>query len=352
MRRLVLRLHLTVAAVAGVFLVILGLTGSIMAFEPELTHRLHPALWYVTPGAAPLPLATLAEAALRTVPGTAVTGYALSSSRDLSYQVYVRSHVIYVNQYTGAVLGVGASGPDFLGRVHQLHIRLLWTDRQDRGKSIMSWAGVALLFLGVSGLYLWWPTKRWRLREGPAARKWRDLHHVTGIVSLLFLVVLTVTGISIGFDTQIVPLAYRLTGTAPALMYAQTPLPHSAAQGRPMISPDAAVAAARQALPDATPISVNVPGPTGVYLISARYPEDRTPGGRSRVIVDPYSGAVLAAEGSRTAPAGSRLVTLNRAIHTGDVFGLASKTVMSLASLAVILQAVSGLVIWWGRRGR
>ena len=53
--------------------------------------------------------------------------------------------------------------------------------------------------------------------------------------------------------------------------------------------------------------------------------------------------------GSRTAPAGSRLVIANRAIHTGDIFGIPSKTVMSLASLMLALQVVSGVAMWWKR---
>ena len=112
------------------------------------------------------------------------------------------------------------------------------------------------------------------------------------------------------------------------------------------IGPDRAVAIARATLPGAVPISVNLPPPTGVYAISARYPEDLTPGGRSRIFIDQYSGAVLLAEGSRTAPAGSRAITLNRAIHTGDVFGTPSKIVMSLGSFMVILQLITGVVMW------
>src|SRR5262249_30730062 len=110
-----------------------------------------------------------------------------------------------------------------------------------------------------------------------------------------------------------------------------------------------ALAVARAALPEAVPISVNVPAPTGVYAISARYPEDLTPGGRSRIFIDQYSGEMLLAESSRTAPLGSRMITLNRAVHTGDVFGIPSKAIMSLASLIVVLQLVTGLV-WWRRR--
>ena len=49
---------------------------------------------------------------------------------------------------------------DFLGYVHQLHLRLLVGNKADTGKKIMSWAGAAMLFLALSGVYPWWPYKR------------------------------------------------------------------------------------------------------------------------------------------------------------------------------------------------
>jgi uncharacterized iron-regulated membrane protein len=51
---------------------------------------------------------------------------------------------------------------------------------------------------------------------------------------------------------------------------------------------------------------------------------------------------VLFAEGSRTAPAAKRMVNANRAIHTGDIFGIPSKAILSLASLMLVAQLVSG----------
>lgn len=65
--------------------------------------------------------------------------------------------------------------------------------------------------------------------------------------------------------------------------------------------------------------------------------------------MDQYSGKVLFAEGSRTAPAGTRMVIANRALHTGDMFGLPGKSVVSLASLIAAFQAFSGIVMWWKR---
>ena len=67
------------------------------------------------------------------------------------------------------------------------------------------------------------------------------------------------------------------------------------------------------------------------------------------MVVGQYTGQVLFAEGSRTAPAGARMVIGNRAIHTGDIFGIPSKTIMCLACLMVVAQVVSGLLMWLKR---
>ena len=213
----------------------------------------------------------------------------------------------------------------------------------------MRGASVGLLFLLASGLYLWWPAKRVRIRSERGTRRWWfDLHNAVGIWSFVFVALATSTGLVIGFDDEITPFVYKATGSSPVAVYTRPP-PFKVTPGGQPIGPDRAIEIARAALRGAMPISVNVPPPTGVYAVSARYPEDLTPGGRSRIYIDQYSGAVLLAEGSRTAPTGTRLITLNRALHTGDVLGIPSKIVMSLASLAVVLQLISGVVMWLRR---
>jgi uncharacterized iron-regulated membrane protein len=106
---------------------------------------------------------------------------------------------------------------------------------------------------------------------------------------------------------------------------------------------------AAAAIPGTFPFQIGIPGPQGAYQIRSRFPEDLTPGGRSRVMVDQYTGTVLYAESSRTAPAGTRMVIVNRAIHTGDILGIPSKTLMSLASLMAVAQVLSGVLMWWKR---
>jgi len=351
MRRVLFNLLLYPALTSGVFVAILGVTGAIMAFETELDHVLHARLSYVKPQGRAMSLAEIGAAVVKQFPGERIGGYSIATDPGLSYGVSLRRGLVAVNQYTGEVLGVRPGGPDFLARVHQLHLRLLILgSRADPGKTVMSWAGVVILFLALSGLYLWWPYQRVRISKGAKGfRYWFDLHNSVGILSLVFLVILAFTGVMIGFEEHTVPMFYKLSGSAPSPRPGQAPPP---APGAKAISPDEAIEIARQAIPGTAPFQVNVPGPRGYYQIRSRFPEDLTPGGRSFVVVDQYSGTVVFAEGSRTAPAGARMVIQNRAIHTGDIFGIPSKTLASLVCLALVMQLVSGLWMWGLRKTR
>lgn len=347
MRRFIFNLHLYVALLAGAFIFILGITGSIMAFEPELDHLLHRHRSYVKPAGAPRSLSEISALISRSFPGERIAGYILASSPDTSYRVLLeKSGSAYVNQYTGEILEVQPDSMEFLDYVHQLHLRLLWRGPSRPGDQLMGWAGVAMLFLSLSGLYLWWPAKRIKVTPGATGRRWWfDLHSATGILSLVFLAMLAFTGAMMGFEKKTVPLLYRLTGSRPA----QAPKVPPPPLGATPISPDQAMVIAHQALSGAMPFALLVPGPKGAYQVRLRFPEDLTPGGRSRVVVDQYTGSVLFVEGSRTAPAGTRMVTANRALHTGDMFAMPGKAIMSLASLIAAFQAFSGLVMWWKR---
>ncbi len=216
------------------------------------------------------------------------------------------------------------------------------------GSQIVKWATVATLFLLLSGIYLWWPFQRFTVQwKGPARRVWFDIHAVTGIFSFPFLLLLTVTGIMMSFEATTVPLLYKMTGSrqSPEPLLKVTPAP-----GAKPVSPDQAVEIARAALPGAAPYRLEVPGPHGAYTIGAGFPEDRTPGGRSSIVVDQYSGAVLFTRSSRNAPAGARIMATNGGLHTGEIWGAPGKAVLSLACLIAILQVISGFAMWWKKK--
>jgi uncharacterized iron-regulated membrane protein len=162
-RRLVLKIHLWLAMIAGTFMVILGLTGSIIAFEPELDRLLHPDLSRVKQGSRILSLVEIGEAVSKKYGGEPIVAYLPSSSPNLPTEVILSRGVVSVNPYTGEVLGIRTRGQTLLGFMRALHVRLAGGDL---GRNLLRWSAVAMLISLASGVYLWWPRKRVRIR-GP-----------------------------------------------------------------------------------------------------------------------------------------------------------------------------------------
>ncbi|HEX9458826.1 MAG TPA: PepSY-associated TM helix domain-containing protein [Thermoanaerobaculia bacterium] len=345
MRKLLLNLHLYGTLIAGIFVVILGLTGSIIAFEAQLDRLFNPSLFDIAPRAtAPLPLSKLAEIVQRRFPGSKVEGFVLSQHPDTAHVAYISGTAVFVNGYTGAILGI-RRGPTLLTRIHQLHTHLL---AGKIGEMIVAISGLVMLFLVVSGVILWWKYRKVSIKWNASLfRVMFDVHNATGILSALFLLLLSLTGLAIAFNNPIARWTYKATGTRPI----PRSLPSVPRAGAAPIDPDDVLRIASAAEPGAKPSSIDYPEDAkDSYNVRMRFPEDRTPGGRSWVSVDQYSGKVLVAQNSRTAPLAARAELLNRQIHTGDVFGTPSRIVMSASSLLVVLQAFSGVVMWWKRR--
>jgi uncharacterized iron-regulated membrane protein len=85
--------------------------------------------------------------------------------------------------------------------------------------------------------------------------------------------------------------------------------------------------------------------------IIMKYPEDHTPAGRTNLFLDAYSGNVRMLTDARTAPLGFKLMRLwNRQYHTGDIFGWPTQLLALVSSLALVLMAITGPMIWYKRK--
>ena len=343
-RSLFLNVHLAGGLVAGLFLLILGVTGSILAFESEIDQLLHPSLFKVFPQGEPLSITTLStNVAAAKPPGESVRLRCIASKPALSYFFLVEDKYrrlprqVFVNQYTGRILG-NVSVVRFTSVAHRLH---------EANGALMGCASLILAISALSGLYLWWPLKRIKIEwRGSRRRLYFDLHNSVGFFSSLFLLVFGATGAYMGLEFWTVPATYKVTGTKPqARLTSSTPQ-----NGAAPISADEAVSIAKSSLPGAAPLWVVIPqAPTNSYLVKMRFPEDRTLNGNSAVWVDQYSGKTLTASSSRALPP-AKIESLNRAIHTGDIFGYPGRTLACFMSLALVVQTITGPYLWWTRR--
>ncbi|MCU0228149.1 MAG: PepSY domain-containing protein, partial [Bryobacterales bacterium] len=122
---------------------------------------------------------------------------------------------VYVNPYTASIVGADRYEGSFLQWVYDLHVYLLM------GKSGLvanAIGGFALLGMCVTGLVLWWPRGN-RMAQGFAINlkaSWKrqvyDLHKVGGVLALLPLALLAVTGAYWGFPQQYEAALGLITG--------------------------------------------------------------------------------------------------------------------------------------------
>lgn len=346
MRGLILKIHLALALIAGAFMVLLGVTGSIMAFEPELDRLFHPGLSYVTPRGRALSLVEIGEAVSRKYGGEPIVAYLPSTSPSFPTEVILSRGIVSVNQYTAEVLGVRTRGQTALGVVRSLHVRLA---SGDLGRNILRWADVSILFSLASGLFLWWPGKQLRIRGSWWSRRfWFDLHNSFGIFSLLPLLALATTGAVLGFEDQVSSLLDQVYGANP-IHLSETRARSKPEAGSIAITPDQAVEVACARLPGAVAYRVQMPRYGGEYVVALTYSQDRMLGGNNSISIDPWNGNILSANLSTVLTPRERFLSMNEAIHTGNLFGTPSRIIVALAGVLLPVQAVSGLLIWLHR---
>lgn len=352
-RTLWLKAHLWVGLTIAVPLIVVALSGGVLVFEDALDRALNPALSYLTPGDHPLPLDAIVSRVRSAYPDAVLSSMSFPERSDLAVQIGANqkpqgSFTIAVNQYTGQILGTRSAADREAGlarRIHLLHTRLF---AGQIGEWIVGLITALTLFMAIAGLVLWWPRKIVSVKR--SASGWRmnfDLHNVFGFYASGVFLFIALTGMMISFEAWTDPWFMRLNETAvPALARESTMV-----AGATPVSVDALASAAQAALPGAFLKGIGIPnGGKGVVVASMKFPEDRTPGGRSRVALDQYSGQALTVINTRTAPAGTRLINLKRSAHTGDIFGAATRALYFVTCVMLAGQVVTGFLIWWKRR--
>lgn len=358
LKRFALKAHLYLGVGAGIFLLILGLTGTVIAFEQEIPRWANPQLYFVQPGVQKLPQQNLVNAVDRAFAPDSVRAVTVSRSAGRSELMTIAPPGgpslsdpplrAFINPYTGVVLGslpMHTRIEDFVQTLHSLHLRL---SEGKPGQWIMSITGLILCFEVIFGLIIWLKLKRAKIKvKGSSSfRKIFDLHHALGIYILVLLLLMGVTGTIIGFeDFFAANWIYGITQSAP--LPPPKPLRSTPVPGAPPIRVDQAIALGEQALPGTSLTTVQMPaGPRGAYVIHLRYPHETAPAAMSTVGIDQYSGAVLQVRDLKHSE-GMTVIRWIRSVHTGDLYGLTGHILVSLFSLALVLMVLSGVVIWW-----
>jgi uncharacterized iron-regulated membrane protein len=262
-----------------------------------------------------------------------------------------RGPTLFLNPYTGAVLGEFNKQQSFFHFIEEIH-RGLVAGRV--GKLIMGINSIIFLFILGTGIVLWWPaartmfTQRLQIKWGSSWKRLNhDFHIVLGFYTSLFLFIMALTGVGMSFD-WVGKTINTLTHSPQQRM--EPPTSAAAEPGATAFGADAALAFARQQAPNAESYSVQLPKePTGSIQVGILRPGAVTERATDDMYLDQHTGQVLRQQAYAEKPVGQRIRGLFKPIHTGAIFGWPSK----LLALAVVLLGatfpITGTILWLNR---
>ncbi len=369
-------LHLWVGLVTGLVVVIISITGCIQVFDEELFEYFHHDLVTVTPTGPERPVAELMQAAQKAVGkkklitdvriGEANKSYIFTASKankrkntTLSYfsQFKYRDD-IYVNPYTGQVLGVIDVRYEFFNVVEQLHRQLLLV--KPVGSVLVGVCILLFLLMMVTGFVLWLPKNYKQLKKRISVKwnaKWKrvnyDMHNSFGFWVLPIAMVIVVTGLSWSFKWWEKGIYKALGTNKPVSLTRQAPAIHTAdTTGNHL---NQMVSTLQQKLQgNYITIGLSLPEKDENVMRAFVYHKQRTDGWRniSYYFFDTRTGQLFDQIAHASKPLGLKWRNSNKDIHTGRIYGLPTQILAFLASLVCASLPITGFLIWWGKRNK
>lgn len=216
MKKIFRHIHLWLSVPFGLFITLICFSGAMLVFEKEIMETSNPQLYFVEEvGEKTLPLDELAKRAVTVLPeGVEVTGITVFHQPDRTYQVNLskpRRAAMFIDPYTGEIKGKYERAP-FFQTMFKLHRWMMGSARAEDGsmgigKLIVGVSTMMFVFALISGVVIWWPRNRKGLKNRLSIhmrkgwkRFWYDLHVAGGIYALLFLLVMSLTGLTWSFQ--------------------------------------------------------------------------------------------------------------------------------------------------------
>ena len=202
MKKRLWQIHSWIGRLAGIGLIVIGLTGSLLVFHDELDASVAPGLFLAQPALSTRqPLDILLANVENALPDYEISSWLPASEPRTVERVFVVQHhhykrlLVTVNPYTGAILGNPLDAQRTVtGRIMELH----YTFFAGRiGTLLAGLFAFLLCLLGVSGFWIYqdfWSNfirLRWR-----ASRQifLSDLHKTVGISTVVFQLIFGFTG--------------------------------------------------------------------------------------------------------------------------------------------------------------
>ncbi|GAB4354935.1 MAG: PepSY domain-containing protein [Kiloniellaceae bacterium] len=385
-RAVLVLLHRYIGLATAVFLAVAGLTGSILAFHHEIDEWLNPEFYSVpqraVEGGGPLGLVALAARAQADHPqleiiyiesegeadhpalavGEPRPDPASGAVADVDY------NWIYLDPTTGETLATRYwarccfAAEDFIPFVYEFHHTLTLPGTWGyllMGAVAIFWTldcliALALTFPRGRPFFAKWKTA-WQVKRGGGSYRTNlDLHRAGGLWLWLILLPVAVSSIAMNLPDHVFRPAVSLFSPVEQSVYYQRGFWSAEQIGGKGQSYADILAQAESAARDH---DLDMPV-YGLYyntlynFYAAGYgSHDGEPLGSPWFFFDGGDGRLLRADIPGRGTAGEIFEQLQLPIHGGRIAGLAGRIVICVLGLGIFMLSVTGIVIWWKKRG-
>lgn len=357
LRSLTFQLHRYLGLVGGCILVIIGSTGSLLVFEPELEHQaIEHEIGKIVPQGEPVSIDAVVatvQAELSRATNLTLGNLLIPQDATSPYQARLwdaNDHLVqlFIHPYTGQVMGMIPETKSWLHTALRLHYQLL---AGDTGMIVAGLTGLLLFFLSMTGIVLW---PGWRKFITGFKIKWNahpkrrnfDIHKVVGVIAAIFLAFTGFTGFCWNFYDWSKAVIYAMTFTPQPTEFRSKPLSEQSA-----LPISKVLQVADTTFPNAITTYIGLPSkPDGVVRVGKRQAHESFRYGESEMLVDPYTGQALSVQDSKTLALGDRVLNAFVSLHYGTFWGLTSRVLYVFVGLAPLILFLTSLVMWRYRK--
>jgi len=377
MRALLVLLHRYIGLATALFLMMAGLTGSLLAFNHELDEWLNPGFYEATAKGSALPPGELVDTLQGQHPKLQVwyMEYPQEAGHTAMLAAVARNdpatgkpfeepnQVFYLDPVSGEEMGRRVWGAccfqreNFIPFILEFHYNL--TLPGNWGLWLMGMVAIAWVFDCFIALWLTLPRGKpfwkkwstaWKIKGGHAYRLNFDLHRAGGLWLWLLLLPIAVSSVAMNLPSQVFkpavslfspvePSVYEARGGLPAEQLGVTQLSYQQAYER--------------ALEEGKRLGLTAA--IGELYYSFEYnfygagfgQHDTEAHGKSWLFFHGTDGRLLGQEIAGQGTLGERFYRLQLPIHGGRIIGVAGQVLIALLGAVIAMLSATGIYIWW-----
>lgn len=361
MRHWLRQIHLYTAMLCALIVSLVGLTGSIYVFEPELSGWLQQE--YYQPKQATARFSSdqqLVRFIEQQTQGRIESlQWPVRSRETYAFKLFDDEHWYFFDQSTGVISSdQGAYNHPALELVYRLHSNLMLGEP---GRYVTATASLLFALSSLlTGLYLWWPKSVRRLKQALSISRSNpkrfnfDLHASAGVWFSIPLLIMAFTGAYFLYTAPMQKVIDVLMWSDAAPKDSWITQHNLPPVDIPALSVEQVVSHMQQLNPGLLPRNLwMTQKPQGVLSLGYQQSTEIEAGGQYRVFIQlhPQTGELLSSYDPATLPRASAFMAQwLTPLHFGEFGGWFSRILWCVGGLIPLLLSITGARIWLARK--